>query len=77
MSQSRAMSLIESLTNVAVGLGLAFAANAALLPAIGCAISARENAALTAAMTALSIARSYALRRGFERLRARGGREGT
>lgn len=71
MKQSRAMSFAESAINIAVGLGVAMIANAVILPALGFPISLAQNAIIAAFMTAVSLVRSYALRRLFEALHIR------
>jgi hypothetical protein len=71
MKQSKLMSFVESLINIAVGLGVAMAANAIILPLMGFPISFRENAIIAAFMTVVSIARSFTLRRIFEALHIR------
>ena len=67
MSQTRRQSLIEAWTNVLVGFAVSAAANAVLFPLFGWKISARQNAALAVIYTGISLARSYALRRAFNR----------
>lgn len=71
MKQSRAMSLIESLINIAVGFGLSIAAQGLILPLLGVDIPWRANFLFALLMTALSIARQFCLRRLFETLRIR------
>ena len=66
MKQSRTDSVMEALTNIAIGLAVSFAANMILLPwFLGVSISASTNIAIGAAYTAVSFARSYAIRRLF------------
>lgn len=65
------MSFVESLINIAVGLGVAMAANAIILPALGFPITLSQNMIIAAFMTVVSIARSFALRRLFEALHIR------
>ena len=69
MRQSRRMSFVEAFANVAVGYGLAVATQLAVFPAFGLRASLADNLALGAVFTAVSLARAYALRRLFERLR--------
>lgn len=69
--QSQAMSLTESVINIAVGLGVALAANAVVLPLVGFDVSLKQNVAIAIPMTVVSIARSFALRRLFEALHIR------
>ncbi|MGE3990353.1 DUF7220 family protein [Pseudorhodoplanes sp.] len=71
MKQSRLMSLVESLINIAVGLGVAMVANAIILPVLGFPITLAQNVMIAAFMTVVSIARSYVLRRLFEALHIR------
>jgi len=70
--QSRRMSLIEALTNVAVGYALAVLTQVAMLPAFGLRASVGDTLAIGAVFTAVSLARIYLLRRIFERLRMAG-----
>ena len=68
MSQSRSMSLVEAVTNVIVGYGLAVAAQLLVFPLMNLGVTLRQTLAIGLLFTALSIARSYLLRRLFERL---------
>ena len=65
MRQSRLMSLVEAVTNVAVGLVVAVATQLAVFPILGLQASVGQNLKLALVFTAVSIARSYALRRLF------------
>jgi hypothetical protein len=65
MSQSRRMSFVESCVNVAVGYGVAVAAQVAIFPVFGIRVSLADNLLIGAFFTVVSIARSYALRRAF------------
>ena len=69
MKQSRAMSLVESLTNVAVGYGIALATQIIVFRLVGLHTTLRENMMMGAIFTLVSIVRSYSLRRAFEKLR--------
>jgi hypothetical protein len=71
MKQSRLMSLIEALINVAVGFGLAVLTQIAIFPLFGLGVSLGQNLQIGAIFTAMSILRSYALRRLFEWIRPR------
>ena len=71
MKQSRLMSLLESLANVLVGYGVAVATQMVVFPLFGLAVTVTENMLIGLTFTAVSIVRSYALRRGFEALRVR------
>lgn len=64
--QSRRMSLIEAVTNVAVGYALAVATQIVAFPWFGLHPSLGENLALGAVFVGISLVRSYALRRFFE-----------
>ena len=72
MKQSPRMSLIEAITNVAVGFGLALLTQILVFPLFGLQVSLGENLAIGGLFTLASIARSYTLRRAFEAIRARG-----
>jgi hypothetical protein len=64
--QSRADSLMEALTNIAIGLTISTAANQLFIPlATGHAITLRANVVLGVIYTVISLARSYLIRRAF------------
>ena len=65
MQQSRLMSLIESATNVGVGLGLAVGAQMLIYPLYGLHLPLKDNLRIALVFTALSLLRGYALRRVF------------
>ncbi len=69
MSQSRTMSLVEAVTNVLIGYGVAVATQILVFPLFGFAASLQDNLAIGLVFTAVSLVRSYALRRIFEGLR--------
>ena len=69
MSQSLRMSLIEAITNVAVGYALAVATQIVAFPWFSLKTDLGDHLALGALFTIISLLRSYALRRLFERLR--------
>jgi hypothetical protein len=69
--QTRRMSLVEATTNVVVGYMLAFAIQLAVFPLFGLAVSVPDNMLISGIFTAVSLARSYALRRLFEWLHMR------
>ena len=71
MAQSRVMSLIEATTNVVVGYVLAIATQLAVFPLFGLEAAFGEHLAIGGAFVMVSLARSYLLRRLFERMRAR------
>ena len=67
MHQSKKQSVVESVTNVSVGYGVSLAANVTILPLFGIVISMSDNLLIGAIYTAISIARSYCIRRFFNR----------
>lgn len=68
MSQTRRQSLIEVVINIVVGFGINTALNFTVFPIFGWHISMKQNLALGVIYTIVSIARSYCLRRVFNRL---------
>lgn len=66
--QSRAMSLLEAWANVVVGIGVQYTAAMWALHLLGFPITHRQNIVYAAFMTAVSMGRSYGLRRLFNRL---------
>lgn len=62
------MSLVESVTNVAVGFGLALGVQLVLFPAMGIEAGIGQHLLISAVFTVVSVARGYALRRVFEGL---------
>ena len=66
--QSRWMSLVESLTNIAVGYGLAVLTQILVFPLFGLRASLGENLLIGGIFTIISLARSFALRRLFNSL---------
>lgn len=67
MPQTRRQSLIEAWTNIVVGFGITALANALLFPLFGWQITGRQNLTLGVLYTLISLARSYCLRRCFNR----------
>lgn len=65
--QTRRGSLLESLANIAVGYSINYVANMLIFPLFGWNLSTRENLTLGVIYTAISLARSYTLRRIFNR----------
>lgn len=68
LTQARSVSLLESLTNVAVGFLLAFTVQGLIYPALGILSDSRTNLLIAAIFTVVSLVRSYLLRRAFERV---------
>ena len=72
--QSRRMSLIEAIANVAVGYAVAVLTQIVVFPVFGLNVSLSENLVIGSIFTAVSICRSFTLRRVFEAIRVRGTR---
>jgi len=70
MKQSRRMSLIEALSNVAIGYGVAVLTQITVFPLFDLQVSLSDNLLIGALFTLVSVARSYAVRRMFERMRS-------
>lgn len=70
--QSHAHSWLEAAANIGVGFAVSLVITAYLLPAFGHHITLAENVAMTSIFTVASLARSYALRRIFNRITTRG-----
>ena len=68
MTQSKTASAVESVANVAIGYTVAIATQAAVFPLFGIQASATDHVSIAAIFTAVSIVRSYLLRRAFNRL---------
>ena len=66
--QSRWMSLMEAATNIAVGYGLAVLTQVLVFPLFGLRVSLGDNLGIGAVFTVVSLVRSFALRRIFNRL---------
>jgi len=69
VKQSRWMSLLEAVTNVLVGYGVAVATQWAVFPLFGLHATLQENLLIGLIFTVVSLIRSYLLRRAFEGLR--------
>ncbi len=67
-AQSRTASLAEAGTNVLVGYLVALAAQQLIFPLFGIHTTLAQDSAIAGAFTAVSLARSYLLRRVFERI---------
>jgi hypothetical protein len=65
MQQTKLGSLIEAFINIVIGFGINFTANMTIFPLFGWSISVEQNIALGACYTAISLARSYVIRRWF------------
>lgn len=69
MSQSRRGSFIEACANVVIGYGVAIAAQVAIFPLFGINAPMSDHLLIGALFTAVSLARSYLLRRVFNALK--------
>ena len=66
MTQSRIDSVMEITVNTAIGLAIATAANAVVLPAVlGVRMTGSQNVLIAGIFTVISLVRSYAIRRAF------------
>lgn len=65
--QTRVESALESATNIAVGLAVSISANLLVLPLFGYSPGFGEALSIGLIFTAISLLRSYALRRWFNR----------
>lgn len=72
MKQSRLMSLVEAIVNVAVGYGVAVATQLTVFPWFGLPARLGDALAIGAIFTVVSILRSFLLRRLFEAIRVGG-----
>ena len=71
--QTKRGSLIETISNIVVGLMVSLVVNATVFPWLGFHISSSQNITLTLIYTVISIVRSYILRRTFNRISIRYG----
>lgn len=69
MKQSRIMSLVEAVANVVVGYGVAVVTQILIFPVFGLHTTLAQNLKMGVIFSFVSIARSFALRRLFERWR--------
>ena len=65
MSQSKKMSAVESISNIAVGMGVALVTQLIVFPLFGLEVTFGDNLAILSIFTAVSFIRSYCLRRVF------------
>lgn len=67
--QTRLMSLVETTTNILVGLVISFLSQIVIFKLYDVHLSTQQNAEITLYFTIISILRSYALRRFFNSIR--------
>ena len=66
--QTRKMSAIEATTNIAIGYAVSVGATILILPAFGYNVTNTHALGISAIFTVISLTRSYAIRRAFNRL---------
>lgn len=66
MTQTRRMSLLESVTNVVVGYVLAIITQIVVFPLFGIVTELKQHLAIGLAFVVVSLARGFVLRRIFE-----------
>ena len=69
--QTRSQSLVEACGNVAIGCAINCAANLIILPACGVPVSVGQACWIGVLFTGISIARTYVVRRVFNRWHGR------
>ena len=69
MKQSKTMSVVESMTNIAVGMGISIVAQIIMLAWWDVHLKMSQNVIMTVIFTVISFARSFILRRVFEYIR--------
>ena len=69
MKQSRLMSMVEAITNVVVGYGVAVMTQILIFPIFGLHTTLAQNLQMGLLFTGVSIIRSFLLRRMFEAIR--------
>lgn len=68
MSQSRAQSMIESAANVVIGYMVALGSQLVVFPMFGVHLPLQDNLLIGLWFTAISLVRSYFVRRWFNRM---------
>lgn len=67
--QTRLMSLVETMTNILVGLVISFLSQIVIFKLYDVHLSTQQNVEITLYFTIISILRSFALRRFFNSIR--------
>jgi hypothetical protein len=70
MNQTRLGSFIESWANVVIGFAINWCANMAILPIFGFRVTGAQAFGIGVIFTVISVVRSYALRRAFNKIRS-------
>lgn len=65
--QSKIGSLMESVTNIAIGVTIGFISNIIILPAFGYKVTLTDGLYISLVFTAISLARSYIIRRVYNK----------
>jgi hypothetical protein len=71
MTQSKRHSLIESVTNIAIGMVVSLASQSVIFPLCSVYVSMGTNITITAWFTVISLVRQYAIRRYFNNFRVK------
>lgn len=72
MSQTRRMSILETVASTAIGFAISYATSLTVLPLFGFAVTHGQNLGITCIFTGISLARGYVVRRLFNWLHRRG-----
>jgi hypothetical protein len=67
--QKRKISLIESVTNTAIGFIISFFVQLIIYPALGIPVKLHQNFVIAVVFTVASIARNYIVRRFFNKIK--------
>jgi len=65
--QTKTQSLIESITNIAIGYSVAIASQLAVFPLFNINVTIQDNLMIGLYFTAISLVRSYVVRRYFNK----------
>lgn len=67
MSQTKRLSLIESVTQTCIGFLVSLLVQVIIYPLMGIPVTISQNIVITAVFTVVSIVRGYLIRRWYER----------
>ena len=67
MGQSKKQSWFEAWTNVGVGMVINLTAQLFIFPMVGLSVTLTQNLGITGSFTVISVARSYVIRRFFNK----------
>lgn len=68
MTQTKRMSLLESLTNIAIGYCIMLCGQLVIFPVVGLDVTWGQNLQIGGLFTVLSVGRIYVIRRWFNRI---------